>query len=187
MIINKEGKENKATIALCGGSYRQCLRPRAFIGIDTVRMGDTYVVAISKFRRENESLKYYADTLKTRFDSVWSLGNLFVIFELDGKMALFFDEKAYPSAEFVDTSLEFKYEDFKLFLCQGIESEPHQIIGFKENERWGYIRLFYKPEEIIPAKYLTVGSMERGLALVEYEEGKFGYVSEEGIEYFKRE
>lgn len=184
--IKPDGKENKQSIALCGGSFKQCILPRNFVGIDTFKNHNKYYVTISKFIRENGKLVYYPDTLQTAFEKVSTLGRQYVILENQGKKALFFDQRGYPSSEYVDTTLNFKYDDFKFFACQENKPEPHEIFGFRVNDKWGYIRLFYKPEEIIEAKYLGINSMERGIALVEYEKGKFGYVDQNGKEYFKR-
>jgi hypothetical protein len=156
------------------------------VGIDTFYCEGKYCVTISRVVRENGKLNYYPDTLKTHFDKVTSLGMQYVILENKGKKAFFFDQKGYSSAEYVDTTLNFKYDEFKFFPCQKNISDPHQIFGFRINDKWGYIRLFYAPKEIIEPKYLTISSMERGVALVEYEKGKYGYVDKYGKEYFKR-
>jgi WG containing repeat len=186
MYIKPDGKENKQSIALCGGVYRECLHKINFVGIDTFKVDDKYGITISAGRRENGKLVYSPDTLLTRFENVMTLGRQYVILESEGKKALFFDQTFYPDAEYVDSTLNFKYDDFIFFSCQDKETETHEIFGFKEDNKWGYIKLFYTPKEIIKAKYLSINSMERGLALVEFEKGKFGYVDQSGKEYFKR-
>lgn len=189
--LDKEGKVSKRSYALCGGVFQNCLSPKDFIGIDTIRINGKYHgkyhVQIHEMVRENGKLNYYPDTLSNTFDMVESLANQYVILTQGERKALFFDEYGFVSAEYVDTLLEFKYQEFKFFSCQNSKELHHEIFGFKRNDKWGYIRLFYEPNEIIEPKYIWIGSMERGVALVEYEEGKFGYINEKGKEYFSRD
>lgn len=184
--INTDDKENKQSIALCGGIYRQCIQTKNFVGIDTFKQNNKYFITISKAIRENGKLNYYPDTLNSTFEKVSTLGRQYIILENEGKKALFFDQRGYPSSEYVDSTLNLKYDEFKFFACQENKIETHEIFGYRVNEKWGYIRLSYTPEEIIEPKYLEINSMERGIALVEYERGKFGYVNQYGKEYFKR-
>ena len=44
--------------------------------------------------------------------------------------------------------------------------------------------LLSNAQEIIKPKYWSIQSMKRGIALVEYAEGKYGYVDKYGKEYF---
>lgn len=186
-VIISDGKRSKHGVALCGAVFRQCIRTSGFVGMDTFRCGNKYRIAISRFVRQNNELKYSPDTLDTRLDGVDLLGRQYVILDKNGKKAFAFDQRSYPSTEFVDTALNFKYDEFMFFPCQVGEVAPHEIFGFRVGDKWGYIELFYSPREIIEPKYFSISSMERGFALVEYEKGKFGYIGRDGREYFSRD
>ncbi len=185
MIINTEGKVNTRGIALCGGVYRNCLQPKSLYGIDTVAVNDGYLVSYNRRDTSANSYAYDRDTLDMTFDAIESLGRQYIIASKDGKKALFFDSKRYRDATHLDTSIVFKYQDFKFFPCQD-EAYPKEVFGFKRNDKWGYIRLFYEPKEIVEAKYYSISDMNRGLALVEYEPDKYGYISLQGQEFFTR-
>jgi len=185
-IINTAGGINRRSISLCGGVYRQCLHPKSLSGIDTFRVNGKINIEINTMVQEDGKLSYYPDTLATKLDEVEALANQYVIFTQGDKKALFFDQRAFIGAEYIDTSLEFKYQEFEFFSCQDSKTEYHEVFGYKRNGLWGYIRLFYQPEEIIDPKYISIGSMERGVALVEYEKGSFGYIDQYGKEYFER-
>ncbi len=184
--IKPDGKENKYGIALCGGIYIDCLYPISFFGLDTFKVGDKYGIKISKRIRVNGEIKYYPDTLGSFFDTVKPIGRGFAILGKGDKKAIFKCQSSYHNTVNVDSTMKFKYEEFKFFPCQGDSSRFHDIFGFKSNNKWGFIELYHKPEELIEAKYISINSLERGLTLVEYEEGKFGYVNKYGKEYFKR-
>lgn len=186
-FIKVSGEKNTSTIALCGGHYRQCLQSRNLRGLDTVRLGEKYMVKITRAVRENGKLQYYPDTLQNRFDTIISIGRGYVLLEKDHKIALMNDSRRYPSAEYIDTSLNFIYDEIEFFPCQENLLEPYEIFGFKRDDKWGYIKLFYDAEEIIKPKYYSINSLERGYALVEYKRGKFGYINYYGKEYFKAE
>ncbi|MEM0991664.1 MAG: WG repeat-containing protein [Bacteroidota bacterium] len=185
--ITTNGRINKEIIALCGGIYRRCIPERGLVGIDTFKVGNKYHMVINTPVREHGKLNYYPDTLKTSVDKISALGGQYVILENNGKQALLFDQRIYRSTEQVDTSLNFKYDEFKFFTCQKNHAQPHEIFGFRIDNKWGYIRLLHKPKEIIKPKYWSIQSMKRGIALVEYAEGKYGYVDQYGKEYFVRD
>ena len=185
--INIFGKKNATYLAGCGGIFRNCLSPRRFYGIDTFKVKEKYRITVMRSKKTNGKLTYYSDTLNTLFDQVTSIGRQYVILEKNKKKALLFEYRGAPATYLNDDSLNFEYEAFQFFPCHEFyQFGSDNIFGFKKNGKWGYIKLFYRPKIITKATYLSISSMKRGVALVEYKSGKFGYVSSTGKEYFNR-
>jgi len=88
-----------------------------------------------------------------------------------------------------------RVEEIKLFKCWiPYCNNKSEFIAIKENGLWGYeelarhsnyasVRSIKRP---IKPKYISISSMANRYALVEYEVGKFGYIDNDGNEYFFR-
>jgi len=183
--INVNGGKIKNEVVLCGNIYDDCLKQQSLLGVDTIKMGDKFLITIKKEKRIHGRTNYFLDTLNTLVDNVTSLGDQYVVIEKGEKKAILFDAFSYPSSYSFDDELEFKYSNFKLFPCQeGISIS--KIIAFQKDEKWGIIQLGNKQRQLIREKYLSINSLREGLVLVEYQKGSYGYVSLNGREYFNR-
>lgn len=75
---------------------------------------------------------------------------------------------------------------FVTFPCPFVPNMIYEIFAIRRHNLWGFVRISITPIVTCHAKYLSIRAYHpKGLALVEYRQGKFGYVNpHSGEEYF---
>ncbi|MEN0047132.1 MAG: WG repeat-containing protein [Bacteroidota bacterium] len=181
--IKGDGKKNREIVAVCGGGTRHCFQPFAHTEKKEVANEDEKYLLLPRGKN-----KFRIDTLSVLFDSIFQF-NKALFLQINSKIAvipswgrnrLFRDE--HKSKKPI---LDFKYEEIKLFRCKDKDGYDY-IIGLREGNLWKYFDTTYL-HAITKVKYLSIHIMQNNLALVEYQKGKFGYIDNQGNEYFYRE
>jgi len=128
--------------------------------------------------------KTIAKLLLSEVDSLYLIGQI-LIARKNNKFAVYdlMIRDTTPIAHIRKT--EFKYDSIKFFKCNDNDGKLQENIALKENSFWGMILLNFK-NEIIEPKYLYISGINGHYALVEFENGNFGYIDIYGKEYFYR-
>lgn len=82
----------------------------------------------------------------------------------------------YGGGQYIVENLDFQYLEIETFRCKLCEEGINQYVGVKKDGLWGYVSVYIDAEEHIYPKYISISSMAKGFALVEYEKRKFGYI-----------
>lgn len=153
-------------------------------------------------RDEQGNVQYkYQDTLKVFIDSIIPFTEQWIYVVKDSHISFLENESMLQLDYLPEILSASRIEELKIFECEidHCSSGKSPYIGVKENGLWGYY--FYerklnghsygdaKIKEHIEAKYHSISSLgigSFGSALVEYEIGKFGYIDNDGNEYFIR-
>ena len=155
--------------------------------------GDNYV-----FPKEYK----FRDTLDMLFDTIIPINGSSFYVMTDSRFTfnnaqefherLHYDQdSSYRSAMFFRPQIE-KVKEFE---CKDSRcSNKDFFIGVKEKGLWGYYKLRRNcscysclcATRHIDPKYISIGSLANGHALVEYAIGKYGYIDSDGNEYFVR-
>lgn len=143
-------------------------------------------MVFKSFGSDNKKENYINDTIPPLFDEIKPITHQYMFVRKDSLGAITHQGGFLAGAEYVLKNMEFEYQDIKLFACNRCGDGTSPLIGIKQNDLWGYAVIFYKIEDFIVPKYYSISNFQKGLALVEYERGKFGYIDTKGTEYFYR-
>ena len=184
--IKKDGSENEKMIALCG-NHSGCTTPKLSENIHIYKENNKYGIVNNELKRYSEIKRSTEpDTIRPAFDSIVPISYRLMYLIKDDRYAFLRISKYWGGAKKVGDNLKFDFEDVKLFPCSFCLTGKDRIIGIKKNGLWGYKKLYFAPEDFIEPKYISIESLADGFALVEYEKDKFGYIDQQGNEYFIR-
>ena len=127
------------------------------------------------------------DSIRAVFDTILILKNQLYGFVLNKKVAIVFDADLYraPAEEF--SRMSFVYDELMFFQCPKCYGEDriwHNIIGYKMHGLWGYMEIQFSHTILTLPKYFSITSLGNHIALVEFSRGRFGYIDDDGKEYF---
>lgn len=171
--ILSNGKKNKNVYGRCGTHH--CLRPRINNDLKIISSSGHYGFIHQKLVK---------DTIPPMFDTIVPLTNHLMYFVKDSLIALSHEGTYWYRIDSVIQNLKFEYEEVKLFDCDFCARGKDDTIGIKKNKVWGYLKVQDYNDIFIEPKYLSIESLADGFALVQYDEGKYGYVDDQGNEYF---
>lgn len=185
IYINSEGKINKQSLALCGTHYH-CHTPRLSKNIEIIQEEDKFGIIHDRIKRDSSIATYVPDTIPAIFDSIFPITHQLMGLVKDSMISFSHEGSYLGGKEYVLKNLNFIYQDIKQFQCNLCGEGKNEYIGIKQNNLWGYMRIYLEPIAHIHPKYHSISSLAEGFALVEYELGKFGYIDSKGNEYFIR-
>lgn len=169
------------------GAHRVCLNPclnERYI----IRSNGKYGFVMDKYERTAEGKLFtIPDTLYPKFDTIVPIADQLMYVSQNDKLAFAFDGSFGAGAEHIDTSLKFEYDEIVTFPCPFVPKMIYEILAVRKDNLWGFVRIHnITPIVTCHAKYLSIrADHPKGLALVEYRQGKFGYVNpRSGEEYF---
>jgi len=184
--IKSNGKRNKQNIALCG-NHSSCTIPRLFDKIEILEKDRTYGIVVNDLKKGSiENELFMPDTIAPVFDTIVPISYRLMYLKKDSLFAFLRVSNYWGGSEKVFNNIKFEYQDIKLFSCDFCNEGIDKFIGFKKNGLWGYKKLYIVPENFIEPKYHSIESLADGFALVEFEVDKFGYIDQQGNEYFIR-
>lgn len=173
--ITSDGKKNKVLFGRCGN--HPCLRPKIGKSLEIIESNGKYGILHKRLPR---------DTIPSVFDTIVPISHQLMYLVKDSLISLLHQGSFWSVAEHMMEKLNFEYEDIELYNCNLCSIGLNEVIGIKKNGLWGYRKIYFRNEEYIKPKYLSINSLADGFALVEYKEGKFGYIDYLGNEYFIR-
>ncbi len=183
--IKKDGKRNKVSLSRCGN--HSCMQPRLYSKIEVIEGNEKFGIVHDMYLlKENGLASYQSDTIPPIFDSIVPITHQLMYLAKDSLNAFLRVGNYWSGADNVCQNLKFDYEDIKLFDCNFCKDGFVDLIGIKKNGLWGYMKVYFAAEDYIEPKYLSINSLAKGFALVEYERGKLGYIDSSGNEYFIR-
>ena len=203
-IIDQDGEKSEPIHRECG-FHTGCYRPyqTSSSSFDIIETNDKVQLVKKHGRFPGDNLIYpkeykLRDTADVLFDTIITLNETCFYVMKDSRFTFinapeFFDRLFYDQDSSYRVSIFYrpKIEDVKQFECRDSRCfDKNVFIGIKQNGLWGYNKLEYGRRYFITRhldpKYLSIGSLANGHALVEYEKGKYGYIDREGNEYFIR-
>jgi len=184
--IKRDGKRNDRSIELCG--THDCAQPRMSDEIEIIERDRKLGMVHDKiFRDENNCAYYQPDTIHPIFDSIVPISHQLMYLIKDSLISFSHEANYLGGLDYVLDNTKFEFEEIELFDCFLCGEGIDELIGVKKNGLWGYAKLnYYIPEIFIEPKYLSIESLADGFAFVEFEKEKFGYIDQQGNEYFIR-
>ncbi len=173
--IDIHGRKNQKVFGRCGTHY--CTRPRISRNLEIVNGRGKYGFIHNKIM---------SDTIKPMFDTIVPLSYQLMYLEKDNLKAISHEGTYWSNIDSVIQNLKFEYEEVKLFRCDFCGQGTDDVFGVKKNGFWGFIKEKHYNDDFISPKYYSIESLADGFALVEYEIGKYGYIDQQGNEYFIR-
>lgn len=124
------------------------------------------------------------DTLPPKFDSIMPITHQLMYLIKEGK-GDFLHEGSFGRGLPYFRSYWSKYDDLKLFNCDFCREGLYHFRC--QSKRFvGVYGGSVDSEWHIEPRYLSVEGFDNGFALVEFETGRFGYIDDQGNEYFFR-
>jgi hypothetical protein len=184
LTITTEGKKYKGPPSELDGTHRVCVTPR-LREANIIKANGKYGFIMEKYAGKiNGKNQFTPDTLFPKFDTIVAITHQLMYVEYLSKFAFIFDGRFHSGATWIDSSLNFQYDEIVLFPCRFHHDMVDKFIGVREGNLWGYQRIHHEPYVITPCKYLKISTMNRGPALVEYKPGRYGYVDGNATEHF---
>ena len=179
--IRKDGNINKTLFGRCGN--HPCVRPRINSSLEIIKQDGKYGIVNKKLE---STLRKKIDTIPAIFDSIVPVTHQLLYLVKDSLASFLHQGSFWSGADRVMQKLNFEFEDIRLFNCNLCSAGFSEVVGIKKNGFWGYRKIYDRDEKHIEPKYLSIHSLAKGFALVEYEKEKFGYIDYLGNEYFIR-
>lgn len=184
LYINSDGKTLK-NVSLSSSSGHGVIVNSNIDEYSVKNIDGTFEMKYSYWKIENDTTgRKILDTTQLKLDTIIRVDDISIL-KKDSKYAIFSNEllrgidviknerTIIPEDSTYSIIPKFIYEDLKFKSINGIEF-PSWI--FKKEGRWGLAGL--GAEEIIPFIYFDITEEEHSPSyLVEFEEGKFGYIS----------
>lgn len=147
----------------------------------SVRRGDKYALTYKQTR----------DTTAFLYDGVRPFNRDYILVEKDGRVGFhyIYVPRDHIGELYFANALHFPYEEIVVryrIQAGGVPDGDIRYAAVKKNGRWGLLKTGTILKEVVEPQYLSMErNLEENFILVEYEEGKFGYIDQEGREYFK--
>lgn len=184
MAFTPDGKRYKGMGKEIHGANRNCLTPMLKQNRIIQKDGKFGFVMDKYNGRIDGQIQYVPDTLHPKFDTIVALEHQWMYVAYHSKYAFAFEGNFRNGAAYVDSTLNFQYDEIVLFPCRFVRDMIHEIIGVRIGNLWGYMKIYNGPKVLTPPKYLSITTLNRGIGLVEYSPGRYGYVDHKGTEYF---
>ncbi|KAA6346347.1 hypothetical protein EZS27_006133 [termite gut metagenome] len=189
--INTKGHRKKKPkpklISPSCGNHSGCFTPHLTDRVSIIENNGKFGLAyINGIRKEGQPVTYVLDTIPPIFDTIVPVTHQLMYFKKDGLISFAHEGYFEFGLKYIFRNMDFKYEAIKFFNCSNCSKGKNRLIGYKKNSLWGYKKIYIDSKDHIPAKYYAISSLAKGMALIEYEKGKLGYIDREGNEYFPR-
>jgi len=106
-------------------------------------------------------------------------------------IAIFANYPRIIKLEAMLAQIDFRFDELKFFPYSTRYPDPrgnHELVGYKSNGLWGYMRIYFPYDIITPPIYYSISSLASNyIGLVEFKPGRFGYIDTKGKEYFERD
>ena len=130
----------------------------------------------------------HVDTLDVILKNVVVLNRSKILIDQTGQIAFVNRIEIHGRKDTTAHKLNFVYQDYRLLKCSGYEYLFSPYIGVKQNGKWGLLWLdplgWEKSKIILKPKYLEVLDLRNRYLFVEYKNGRYGYVSLSGKEFW---
>lgn len=175
-LINTEGKKYKPKYILnrCG-HHRHFNLP--------IVVTDSLIAINSSY---NSVEKKVLNSLINRVDTIYNIEDYFFIIVKKNKVAILGNISSRENPDSIINNVHYEYDDVKYFPCTCGNHGISNYIGIKKDNIWGYYDIADLPYQIIAPKYINIENFYNGLAKVEFESNRFGYIDTEANEYFYR-
>ena len=174
--IKPNGKKNTISFGTCGKHF--CLTPSFAETITIYEVGKKKGI----YRKRSSAV----DTLPPKFDSIMPITHQLMYLIKEGKGDFLHEGSFGRGLPYFKEAIDLKYDDLKLFNCDFCREGYRTTFGVKVKGLWGFMEGQIIPEWHIEPRYLSVEGFDNGFALVEFETGRFGYIDDQGNEYFFR-
>ena len=184
--INDKGKRAGLILIPSGGCIDLSMYPLDNKVLNIYKDNGLYGIKFKRREENHGKFTVIQDSTEAIFDSIIGLHYNIYILEKGNKYDIIWYNSVYTNPEKIFEKTDFKIDEFKFFeKSPGHSSAIFPIIGFRIDHKWGYVDVHrYSEFKIVEAKYFSISPFDKEFALVEYEEGKFGYIDRVGNEYW---